>query len=198
MPPFETKPIVAPEIGASSRKPPTPQERIARASTPADKPLTTEEPAPSPTTTEAPAAPGFEPAYTAPEAAEPNYKAPKEHYQNAARTVKGRAIARLLRDSNVTAEKAGTWKLGGPELQKAAASAGVNPPTSAESLAVMLDELRKMPPKGTPEFAQGGIVAPKKQRWHRSRRGVLYGPTGRGAAPPMQPRSQGGMPPEPK
>lgn len=155
------------------------------------------EKAPAISETPPPTAPNFEAAYTPPESSTPNYTAPKEHYQAAARTVKGRAIARLLRDSNVSAEKAGTWKLGGPELQKAAASAGVNAPTTPEALAVMLDELRKMPARGTVEFARGGIVAPKKKsRGRFSRRGVWYGnpkdmPPAPRAAPP-------GMPPEPE
>ncbi len=135
------------------------------------------------------APPNFEAAFGSPEGAEPNYKPTKEAVIKGHQTVKAKALARAARDYEVSAEKAGTWKLGGPELKSLAEAAGVNPPNSPESLARFMEELAVVPPKKSVQFARGGIVAPKKKsRGRFSRRGVWYGP--RSAMPPAPPTPQ--------
>lgn len=101
-------------------------------------------------------------AYPLSENAVPNLKGTKESAIKGARTVRGKAIGRYLRDEGVPVEQFSKWDTKDPRWKRAADAAGVTPPNSPESVQAIIEQFKAMKPKGNggeePWFAKGGVV----------------------------------------
>jgi hypothetical protein len=152
----------------------TPVSAAAQEAQPADTTSDTAAAVPEPAAAPEPAAqPDLldEPAYNRPAEKLDTPEARKAHYQENARKVKGRAIARLLANPpagpSITLEEAQRIPFGDHRWNIIAELAGVNPPTSPEALQAVFDHMAEIGAgraqldlAGTSTDAAGAAAAP--------------------------------------